>query len=86
MPIWFDENNTRRGVLSADDFQEAISNAGAITLFLAANPASTAAEVAAGVAGMTQRRAGLLLDRLVTAGLATESEGDYSSVLVESGG
>lgn len=86
MGLWFDEQGTRRGVLSEDDFQEAIDNAGAVVLFLAANPASSVAAVASGVAGMNERRAAILLDRLVVAGLATEAGGDYSSVLVEDGG
>jgi len=85
MSLWFDEQGTRRGVLSEDAFQEAIDNAGAVVLFLAANPASSATDVAAGVSGMNERRAAIMLDRLVSAGLATETSGDYSSVLIVNG-
>ncbi len=87
MTLWFDEQGTRRGVLSEDAFQEAIDNAGAVLLFLAATGASTVSEVAAGVSGVADtRRAEILLDRLVIAGLATEAGGDYTSVLVEGAG
>ncbi|MGB3389457.1 MAG: hypothetical protein WBA88_15900 [Pseudaminobacter sp.] len=83
MTLWYDENNTRRGVLSAADFQAAMNTAGSITLFLAAEGGSTATQVASGVAGLTERRAKLALDSLVTAGLATEDSGTYTGVLVE---
>lgn len=69
-PLWFDEQNTRRGDLSGDGFQQAIDNA-------------VASAVAAGVTGMTQRRAKIMLDRLVEAGGATENAGTYTGVLVE---
>jgi hypothetical protein len=86
MTIWYDENNTRRGVLSADDYQEAVGNAVATLLFLASDGPATAAQVAAGVTGMTERRAELLLARLVTAGGATEDGGTFTGVLVEDAG
>ena len=85
MTLWFDENKTRRGVLSADDFQNAINKSVAILLFLAASGPSNVAAVAAGVTGMSDtRRAKLALDSLVTAGGATEDSGTYTGVLVES--
>lgn len=83
MTLWYDEGGSRRGLMAAEDFQTAIDNAVAILLFLASDGPSTAAEVAAGVSGMTERRAGILLDRLVTAGGATEDTGTYTGVLVE---
>lgn len=86
MTMWFDESGNRRGVLSEESFQDAIDSAGAIVLFLAATGASTASAVASGVSGMTLRRATIMLDRLVSAGLATEDGGSYTSVLVEDAG
>lgn len=83
MTLWFDEQGTRRGVLSEDNFQTAINNAVAIMLFLAAGGPSTASEVAAGVTGMTVRRATIMLGRLVEAGAATVDTGTYTGVLVE---
>lgn len=82
-PLWFDEQNTRRGDLSADGFQQAIDNAVAILLFLAASGPSNVAAVAAGVTGMNQRRAKIMLDRLVEAGGATVNSGTYTGVLAE---
>lgn len=86
MTMWYDEANNRRGVLSEEGFQQAIDNAVAVLLFLAAEGASTVSAVAAGVPGMTERRAKIMLDRLVEAGGATESGGSYTGVLVEAGG
>jgi len=83
MTLWYDENKTRRGDFTEADFQAAINNAVGILLFLAAEGPSTATEVAAGVTGMDKRRAEIMLDRLVTAGGATESDGTYTGVLVE---
>jgi len=81
--LWFDENNTRRGDLDAAGFQQAIDNAVSILLYLAANGGRTVSQVASGVPGMTQRRAKIMLDRLVAAGGATVNEGTYTGVLVE---
>lgn len=83
MTLWFDEHGCRRGDLDAAGFQQAIDNAVAILLFLASEGPSSAADVAAGVSGMNLRRAQIMLDRLVEAGGATESEGTYTGVLVE---
>lgn len=86
MAMWYDESNNRRGVLSEDAFQQAIENAVAVLLFLASDGPSTVEDVASGVTGMDERRAAIMLDRLVDAGGATKSDGSYTGVLVESGG
>lgn len=82
MTLWYDGAN-RRGVLSEEAFQEALDASVGILLFLASDGASTVSEVAAGVTGMTERRAQILLDRLVAAGGATVDSGTYTGVLAE---
>lgn len=83
MVLWYDEHGCRRGDLTPEGYEQAIKDAVAVLLFLAAEGGSTVSEVAAGVTGLDQRRAGILLDLLVDAGGATENEGTYTGVLVE---
>jgi hypothetical protein len=73
---WFLRRRRKRRLMVQQDFDDAVS----VLHWLETDGPSTAAEVAAGVGGLTAFRAMQVLEHLVTAGGATVEAGTYTRV------
>ena len=73
---WWVQRRRRRRLMTQQDYADVV----AVLHWLETDGPSTAAEVAAGVDGLTTFRAGLVLEHLVKAGGVTEDAGTYTRV------